>query len=61
MSKTPEQVAIQIAVEAVINDPGAFDVADRAAVLKVGTDAGVADLYLDMLRYRVTCEFPGCT
>ena len=42
--------AAQVAVEAVANDRDAYDESTRLAVLRNGEDAGVADIYLDLIR-----------
>lgn len=39
----------QIAVEAIVNDPTAYDADTIALVRKVGTELGVSRLYMDML------------
>lgn len=49
-SRTPAQIAAQVAVEAIANDPDGYDDETRAAVLSNGVDQGVAALYLDMIR-----------
>ena len=46
----PERVTAQVAVEAIVNMPEGYDVNTMTTVLHVAETAGVADLYLDMLR-----------
>jgi hypothetical protein len=50
LSKTAAQVAAQVAVEAIANDPGAYADSTRLAVLQNGEEQHVAALYLDMIR-----------
>lgn len=47
---TYAKIAAQVAVEAVANDPEAYDAVTREAVLRNGEEQGVAAFYLDMLR-----------
>lgn len=48
--RTPAQIAAQVAVEALANNPHDYDDATRVAVLANGEAEGVAALYLDMIR-----------
>lgn len=41
---------VQVAVEAIINDPDAFEDSTKRVVLADAEEAGVAGLYVDMLR-----------
>lgn len=50
MNRTPAFIAAQVAVEAVANEPEAYDEETRAAVLAFGQEQEVADFYLAMIR-----------
>lgn len=51
MSRTPRQIAAQVAVEAIVNAYGdGYDVETVRAVLAEAEEVGVADIYVDMLR-----------
>lgn len=53
----PAQIAAQVAVEAVANDPDAYDFPTVVAVLENGEANGVPEFYLDLVRqYRRTYE-----
>lgn len=54
--RTPAQIAAQVAVEAVANDPMAYDVDTIDAVRQNGRRNGVSDFYLDMLEADVSAE-----
>lgn len=43
------KIVAQVAVEAIANDPYSYDAETIVAVRAAGVDAGVAQLYLDML------------
>lgn len=56
--RTSAQVAAQVAVEAIANEPTGYDPATIVAVRANGVLHGVADLYLDMLPRVGSC--PNC-
>jgi RNA polymerase-interacting CarD/CdnL/TRCF family regulator len=48
--RTDQQIAAQVAVEAVANQPWAFEQATCEAVLRNGEANNVAELYLELIR-----------
>ena len=49
MAYSPEKIAAQVAVEAIVNMPDAYEPATIAAVRAIAIRHGVASLYVDML------------
>lgn len=53
MTKTAPRTAAQVAVEAVINDPAAYDEDTKRAVLAFGIAMDVSEFYLNFLRDEI--------
>lgn len=47
---TPEKVAAEVAAEAIVNQPSAYDGETRAMVLRAAIRANLSESYLDDLR-----------